>query len=49
MELYYVSYKINTDKYFRSKRTKENRLMGISSCAVCGKKKSRLFENQEVH
>ena len=29
------------------KKTKENRLMLLSNCAVCGKKKSTFFKNQE--
>ena len=31
------------------KRTKQNKLMLVLSCAVCGKKKSRFNENKEVH
>ena len=30
------------------KRTKENRLMLLSNCAVCGKKISKFIRSQEV-
>ena len=31
------------------KRIEQNRLILISNCGVCGKKKSRITKNQEVH
>ena len=34
-------------KNSRSKRTKQNRLMFVSNCAICGKKKWRFVKNQE--
>ena len=49
METYCVSCKKNTaNKNSGARRTKQNRLMLISNCVVCGKKKSRLIKNQEA-
>ena len=31
------------------KKTKQNRLMLLSNCAVCGKKKSTFIKNKELH
>ena len=45
--MYCVSCKINPgNKNYTVKRTKQNRLMLVSNCAVCGKKKSRFIKNQ---
>ena len=49
METYCDSCKKSTAKKNSSdRRTKENRLMLISNCAVCGEKKSRFVKNQEA-
>ena len=31
------------------RRTKQNRSMLLSNCAVCGKKKSTFIKNKEIH
>ena len=50
METYYVICKKNTaTKSSSVRRTKQNRLMLVSKCGVCGKKKSRFIKNQEFH
>ena len=50
MEMYYFTCKKNTgNKNSSVKRTKQNRLMLVSNCAACGKKKSSFIKNQEVH
>ena len=50
METYRVSYKKNMANQNPSVRgTKQNRLMLLSNCAVCGKKNSRLIKSQEFH
>ena len=49
METYCVSCKKNTaNKRSGVRRTKQNRLILASNCAICGKKKSRFIKNQEV-
>ena len=49
METYCVSGKKNTENKISSvRKTKQNRLMLLSNCAVCGKTKSTLIKNQEV-
>ena len=46
MEMYCVSYKIYpADKHSSVIKTKQNRLIPLSSCAVCGKK----IKNKELH
>ena len=46
MKTYCVSCnKINANQNFSVKNTKENRLMFLSNCAVCGKKNQALFKN----
>ena len=48
METYFVSCKKNTaNKSYSVRRTKQTRLMLVSNCAICGKKKSRFIKNQE--
>ena len=47
METCCVSFRKNTEK--RVRKTKQNRLMVLSNCAVCGKKKLGLIKNQEFH
>ena len=50
MEKYCVSCNKNTANENSSvRKTKQNRLMLLSNCAVCGKKKSRFIKNQELH
>ena len=49
METCCVRWKENTTKKNSSvRRTKQNRLMILSNCAICGKKKSRFIRNQEA-
>ena len=50
MEKYFVSCKNNiTNKNSSVRRTKQKRkLMLLSNCVVCGKKKSRFIKNQEA-
>ena len=49
METYCVSCKKNTMKKNSSvRKTKQNRLMLLSNCTVCGKQKSRFIKNQEA-
>ena len=46
METYCVSYKKYTANENSSvKKTKQNRLMLLSNCAVCGKKKITFIKN----
>ena len=47
METCCVSFRKNTEK--RVRKTKQNRLMILSNCAVCGKKKSTFIIKQELH
>ena len=50
MKTYYVSCKNNTANENSSfKKTKQNGLILLSSCAACGKKKLTFIKNQEVH
>ena len=50
METYCVSSKKSTENRNSSiERTKQNRLMFVSNCAVCAKKNLRFTKNQEVH
>ena len=50
METYCVSCKKNSvNKHSSVRRTKQNKLMLASNCAVCGKKNSRLIKSQELH
>ena len=49
MEACYVSCKKNNaykDSSFR--RTRQNKLLLVSNCAICGMKKSRFIKNQEA-
>ena len=49
METYCVSCKKNTANTNSGiRRTKQNRLILVSNCAVCGKKKSKFIQNQEA-
>ena len=50
METYCVSCEKNTaNKNVSARKTKQNRRMFLSNCAVCGKKKSEFIKNQELH
>ena len=49
METYCVSCKRNiANKNSSIWKTKQNRLMLLSNCAICDKKKSTFIENQET-
>ena len=49
METYRVSCKKKTaNKNSSVRKTKQNRLMILSNCAVCGKKKSTFLKNKEL-
>ena len=48
--MYCLSSKKNTEKGNSSvRKTKQNRLMLLSNCVVCGKKKSTFIKNKELH
>ena len=50
METYCVSCEKNSaDKVSNVRKTKQNRLMFLSNCAVCGKKKSTFIKNRKHH
>ena len=50
MQIYCVSCKKNTANENSSvKKTKQNRLILLSNCAVCGKKRLAFIKNQELH
>ena len=50
MKTYCVSCKrYTTNENSSVRKTKQNRLMLLSNCAVCGKKKSTFIRNQELH
>ena len=50
MKIYCISYKKYTVNETSSvTKTKQNRLMLLSNCAVCDKKKSTFIENKEPH
>ena len=50
MEMYCLSYrKYTANKNSSVTKTKQNRLMLISNCAVCGKKRSTFIKNKELH
>ena len=49
METYCVSCKKYTsNKNSSVRKTKQNRLMVLSNCAICGKRKSTSIKNQEL-
>ena len=41
--------KYTANKNSNVRKTKQNRLMLLSNCAVCGKKKSNFIKNKEFH
>ena len=50
METYCVSCRRYTEnKNSNVRKTKQNRLMLLSNCTVCGKKKSSFIKNTELH
>ena len=50
MEIYCFSCKENTANNNSSVgKTKQNRLLPLSNCAICGKKKSTYIKNKEHH
>ena len=50
METYWVICKKYTANESSSvKKNKQNRLMLLSNCAVCGKKKSTFIKNKEIN
>ena len=47
METYCVNCKKNTaNKNSSVRKTKQNRLMLLSNCAICGRKKSTVIKNK---
>ena len=50
MDIFCFSFKKNTENENSCvRKNKQNRLILLSNCAVCGKKKSTSFKNQELH
>ena len=50
MKKYCISCKKYTTKENSSiTKTNQNRLMLLSNCAICGKKKSHFIKNKELH
>ena len=50
MEAYCVSCKANTaNNNSNVRKTKQNRLMLLPNCAVCGKKTLTFIKNEELH
>ena len=50
MKTYCVSCKKDTkNKNSSVRKTKQNRLMLLSNCAICGKKKSAFIKNEGIH
>ena len=50
METYCVSYKKYTaNENSSDRKTKQTRVMLLSNCAICGKKKSTSIKNKELH
>ena len=50
MEMYCVSCKKNTANENSSvRKINQSRLMLLSNCTVCGKKKSSFIKNEELH
>ena len=41
--------KYTEDKISNVRKSKQNRLMLLSNCAVCGNKKSNFIKNKELH
>ena len=50
MEAYCISRKKYTgNRNLNVRKTKRNRLMFLSNCAVCGKKKGTFMKNKKLH
>ena len=50
MKKYCITCKENTANENSSvRKTKQNRLMLLSTCAICGKKKLTFIKNKELH
>ena len=50
MEIYCVSCKKNTaNENSGVRKTKQNRIMLLSNCAICSKKKMTFIKNKELH
>ena len=49
METYCISYQYTGNKNSNVRNTKKSRLMLLSNCVVCGKKKSTFTKNKELH
>ena len=49
METYCISCKKNTKTLQALEKNKEKRLMLLSNFSICGKKKSMLIKNKELH
>ena len=50
MEIYCINCRKNIANEKSSvRKTKQNRLMLLSNCSVCGKKKLIFIKNQELH
>ena len=49
METYCVSCKNTANENSSVRKSKQNRLMLLSNCAVCGKKKSTFIKSKELH
>ena len=50
METYCISSKKYTgNENSNVRKTKQNRLMLLSNCSICGKKKSTFIKNKELH
>ena len=50
METYCVICKKYTaNKNWKVRKTKQNRLMILSNCIICGKKNSTFIKNKELH
>ena len=50
MEKYFLNYNKNpANENSSDKRTKQNRLIRVTKCAVCGWKKSRFIKIQDLH
>ena len=50
MGIYCVSYKKNNaNENSNCRKTKQNEILLLSNCAICGKKKLAFTENEELH
>ena len=49
MESYYVSCKKIVQEDSSARKTKQNKLILLSKCSICGKKKSMFIKNKGLH